>query len=65
VFLAERTEGRALPLDDVRAAVRREWTNAQQREAAARFYQALLRKYGVTIETPSAAARTPDFVGTR
>ena len=60
VFLAERTEGRLPPLEDVREAVRREWTNAQQREAAGRFYQALLRKYAVTIETPSAADGTPD-----
>jgi hypothetical protein len=60
VFLAERTEGRLPPLEDVREAVRREWTNAQQREAAGRFYQALLRKYAVTIETPSAAGGTQD-----
>jgi len=65
VFLAERTEGRLPALEDVREAVRREWTHAQQREAAGRFYQTLLRKYEVTIETPPAAASTPDPVAAR
>ena len=60
VFLAERTEGGVPALEEVREAVRREWTSAQQREAAAEFYQALLRKYAVTIEAPSAAANAPD-----
>ena len=65
VFLAERTEGRLPPLEDVREAVRREWANAQRLEAAGRYYQTLLRKYAVTIETPSAAASTPDSVAAR
>ena len=60
VFLSERTEGRPLPLDDVREAVRREWTNAQRSKAAAQFYEALLRKYAVTIIMPPAAAHTLD-----
>ena len=34
VFLVERTDGRLPALDDVRAAVRREWGSAQRREAA-------------------------------
>jgi hypothetical protein len=65
VFLAERTEGGLPPFEAVREALRREWTNAQQREAAAQFYQALLRKYAVTIETPSPAAGALDPVATR
>ena len=65
VFLAERTEGRLPPLEDVREAVRREWAHAQRLEAAAQFYQALLRKYAVTIETPPAAAGTPGSVAER
>jgi hypothetical protein len=56
VFLSERTEGGPLPLDDVREAVRREWTNARRSEAAAQFYETLVRKYAVTIEAPSAVA---------
>jgi parvulin-like peptidyl-prolyl isomerase len=65
VFLAERTEGRLPPLEDVREAVRREWANAQRLEAAARLYQALLQRYTVTIETPRAAGGTQDPAGAR
>jgi len=50
VFLAERMDTRLPALDDVRDAVRREWSSAQQADAATRFYQALLRKYAVSIE---------------
>lgn len=56
VFLAERTEERLPPLDEVREAVRREFANAQRREASEKFYQALLRQYSVTIEKPQVAS---------
>jgi hypothetical protein len=52
VFLAERTEGRLPPLEDVREAVRREWDNARRLEANEKFYQELLKRYTVTIENP-------------
>jgi len=65
VFLAGRTEGRLPALEDVREAVRREWAHAQRLEAAARFYQALLWRYTVTIETPRAAGGTQDPAGER
>jgi hypothetical protein len=65
VFLAERTAGGLPPLADVREAVRREWTHARRREASDQFYQALLRKYAVTIETPAAAASKPESVAAR
>jgi hypothetical protein len=65
VFLSERTDGRLPALDDVRAAVRRELSSAQQREADDRFYRALLLKYVVTIEPPAAAASAPDPVAVR
>jgi hypothetical protein len=51
VFIAARSEGGPAALYDVRDAVRREWADAQQREASERYYQALLSKYKVTIET--------------
>jgi len=54
VFLAERTEGRLPPLEDVREAVRREWDNARRLEAKERFYQELLKRYTVTIERPES-----------
>jgi len=65
VFVVERTEGRVLALEDVREAVRREWANAKRIEATDRFYQALLRKYTVTIESPPSAAVTPEPVAAR
>ena len=65
VFLTARTEGGVPPLADVREAVRRDWTRAQQREAAANSYQALLNKYAVIIESPSAAATRVEPVAVR
>ena len=65
VFLAERTEGRLPPLEDVREAVRREWANARRLEADAQFYQTLLRRYAVTIERPRVAGGTQDPAGAR
>jgi hypothetical protein len=37
-------------LEEVRDAVRREWANARRLEANEQFYQALVRRYIVTIE---------------
>jgi PPIC-type PPIASE domain len=66
VFLAGRSEGETPALQNVRDDVRREWSNAQQREAAERFYRSLLKKYSVTVETPpSAAASASDAVAAR
>jgi len=56
VFLRERTEGRIPALEEVREAVRREWSNAQRVEANEKLYQALLERYTVTIEKPKPAA---------
>ena len=50
VFVSERTEGRLPALAEVRDAVRREWDDAQRREANEKFYQELLKHYTVTIE---------------
>jgi len=65
VFLTERTEGRLPPLEDVREAVRREWANARRLEADAQFYQTLLRRYTVIIETPRAAGGKQAHAGAR
>jgi PPIC-type PPIASE domain len=54
VLVRERTEGRAPTLEDVRDAVRRAWMNARRQEANENFYQALLRRYTVTVERPPA-----------
>jgi hypothetical protein len=55
VLLSQRTEGSLPALEDVRAAVRREWTNARRMEANEKFYQSLLKRYTVTIERPEIA----------
>ena len=53
--MAERTDGSMPALEDVRAAVRREWINARRLEANEKFYQTLLQRYTVTIERPEVA----------
>jgi parvulin-like peptidyl-prolyl isomerase len=50
VFVIERTDGGTAGLGKNRDLVRREWEHAQRVTASERFYQALLRRYTVTIE---------------
>lgn len=50
VFVSDRTQGRLPALAEVRDSVRREWANAQRLEANEQFYQAMLKRYVVTIE---------------
>ncbi len=52
VLVRERAEGRLPVLEEVRDAVRREWTTARRLEANQKFYQNLLQRYTVTIEQP-------------
>jgi len=58
VLLSERSDGFVPALEDVRAAVRREWTNARRMEANEKFYQILRQRYVVTIERPEVAKDT-------
>jgi hypothetical protein len=51
VLVSERTEGRQPELADVRDIVRREWANARRLEENENFYQELLKRYTVTIES--------------
>ena len=55
VSMSERTDGSMPALEDVRAAVRREWGNARRLEANEKFYRTLLQRYNVTIERPEVA----------
>jgi hypothetical protein len=55
VLMAERTDGSMPTLENVRAAVRREWINARRLEVNEKFYRTLLQRYNVTIERPEAA----------
>ena len=50
VLVSNRTEGRVPALEEVRDVVRRDWANAQRTEASEKYYQALLRRYAVTVE---------------
>jgi len=51
VRVERRTEGHPPELADVREAVRREWANTRRVEGTARFYQELLKRYTVRIES--------------
>ncbi len=57
VLVTQRSEGRVPALNQVREAVRREWSHARRLEAKDRFYQELLRRYHVSIEWPQGAKR--------
>lgn len=52
VFLSQRSESRAPTLAEVRDQVRRDWLNAKRTEAIEKFYETLLRRYTVKIESP-------------
>jgi hypothetical protein len=61
VFVSERVSGGLPALDAVRAAVRREWTNARRREAEQKLYASLRDRYEIVVETPSAMAASADI----
>jgi hypothetical protein len=50
VLIDDRTDGRVPALEEVREVVRRDWANAQRAEVSEKYYQALLRRYTVTVE---------------
>jgi PPIC-type PPIASE domain len=52
VLVDHRTDGRVPALEEMRDVVRRDWANAQRTEASEKYYQALLRRYTVTVERP-------------
>jgi hypothetical protein len=56
VFISERVAGGLPPLDDVRPAVRREWTNARRLEAEQKLYASLRERYEVVVEAPPSKA---------
>ena len=56
VKISERTKGHLPTLNEVRAALRREWENAQRLESNEQFYQELLQRYSVIIEQPRPLA---------
>jgi hypothetical protein len=51
VLVSERTQGRVPALAEVHDDVRREWANAGRLELNEKFYQELLKRYSVTVES--------------
>ncbi len=56
VFISERIPGSLPPLDAVRPAVRREWSNARRLEAEQKLYASLRERYEIVVEAPAAKA---------
>jgi hypothetical protein len=58
VYISERISGSLPPLDTVREAVRREWSNARRIEAEQKLYALLRQRYEIVVETaPSKSAQ--------
>jgi parvulin-like peptidyl-prolyl isomerase len=60
VLVSDRKDGTIPPLAEVRDTVKREWVNAQRSATNEKFYQALLKRYSVTIEDPRLAFAQKD-----
>jgi hypothetical protein len=54
VYISDRRSGNLPPLDAVREAVRREWSNARRLEAEQKLYGSLRERYEIVVETPPA-----------
>jgi hypothetical protein len=54
VYIGERTPGGLPPLDAIREAVRREWSNARRLEAEQKLYASLRERYEIVVESPPA-----------
>jgi hypothetical protein len=54
VYISERIPGTLPPLEAVREAVRREWSNARRLEAEQKLYGSLRERYEIVVETPVA-----------
>lgn len=52
VRVHERKPGRRPTLDEVRAALTRDWTNDRRKQQEAAFFAELLKKYEVAVEEP-------------
>jgi hypothetical protein len=55
VYINERIPGGLPPLDAVRPAVRREWSNARRLEAEQKLYASLRERYEIVVEAPPPA----------
>ncbi|MCK6455672.1 MAG: peptidyl-prolyl cis-trans isomerase [Phycisphaerae bacterium] len=59
VLIRNRSADRLPALDEIRDAVRREYVEAQRRQARESFYEALLQRYAVIIESPGPGLSGP------
>jgi len=55
VYVSERIQGGTPPLDAIRDAVRREWSNTRRLEAEQKLYASLRKRYEIVVETPPPA----------
>jgi PPIC-type PPIASE domain len=60
VYISERILGSLPPLDAVREAVRREWSNARRLEAEQKLYVSLREHYEIVVEMPSTKSALVD-----
>jgi hypothetical protein len=60
VYISERIPGSLPPLDAVRQAVRREWSNARRLEAEQKLYASLRERYEIVVEMPPAKSAQID-----
>jgi PPIC-type PPIASE domain len=59
VYISERLPGSVPPLDAVREAVLREWSNARRLEAEQKLYGSLRDRYEIVVETkPAKSSQT-------
>jgi hypothetical protein len=56
VYVSERSEGSVPPLQEIQDTVRQQWVAAHREQAAEAFYQKLLARYAVTVESACAEA---------
>jgi hypothetical protein len=59
IRVSERVPGRVPALNEVRAAVAREWTNAKRAELEHQRFAELLKRYTVSIESPAGGESGP------
>lgn len=62
VYVTDRTFGSVPEVNEIREALRRDWTAARRRDANDEFYEMLRRRYEVSIEFPGPAGAISERV---
>jgi parvulin-like peptidyl-prolyl isomerase len=60
VYIGDRTPGSLPPLDDVREAVHREWSNARRVDAEQKLYVSLRARYEIVVEMQQSKSAQAD-----